>query len=65
MTAKVTSTIGLTEVVPVRRTAEGVTPLASKYLPLVALARADGWITIPAASEGLAPGAPVTVDALP
>jgi molybdopterin molybdotransferase len=65
LTAKISSTVGLTELVLVHRTAHGVAQLASKYLPLAMLAQADGWIVIPAASEGLAPGAPVTVWPLP
>jgi len=62
---KIASTIGLTELVLVRRVTGGVEPLASKYLPLATLAHADGWIVIPAASEGLAPGTQVTVRPLP
>ena len=62
---KVASTVGLTELVLVRRVADGVEPLASKYLPLAMLAHADGWIVIPAASEGLPPGTRVTVRPLP
>jgi molybdopterin biosynthesis enzyme len=65
LTAKVASTVGITEFVVVRRDGEGVAPLALKYLPLATLAHADGWIVIPASSEGLAPGAPVTVRPLP
>jgi molybdopterin molybdotransferase len=65
LTAKIASTVGLTELVLVRRTGDGVAPFALKYLPLATLAHADGWIVIPAASEGLAPGAPVTVRSLP
>jgi molybdopterin molybdotransferase len=64
LTAKVTSTIGLTELVPVRWSDGGVEPLASKYLPLTVLCRADGWIVIPAASEGLPAGARVMVKPL-
>lgn len=62
---KITSTVGLTELVLARHAEDGVEPLASKYLPLASLARADGWIVIPAASEGLPPGAHVTVHPLP
>ena len=62
---KIASTVGVTELVPVRRVADGIEPLASKYLPLATLAHADGWIVIPAASEGLAPGAQVFVRPLP
>jgi molybdopterin biosynthesis enzyme len=65
LTGKVASTVGLTELVLVRRAGDGVAPLASRYLPLSTLAHADGWIVIPAASEGLAPGAPVTVRPFP
>jgi molybdopterin molybdotransferase len=65
LTAKVASTVGVAELVLVRRAADGVEPLASKYLPLAALAQADGWIVIPAESEGLPPGARVTVRPLP
>ena len=62
---KITSTVGLTEFVLVRQAGDGVQPLASKYLPLATLAQADGWIVIPAASEGLPTGARVTVYPLP
>jgi molybdopterin biosynthesis enzyme len=62
---KIASTVGLTELVLVRRVADGVEPLASKYLPLATLAHADGWIVIPAPSEGLAPGGQVIVRPLP
>jgi len=58
---KVTSTVGLAEVVPVRRSAGLADPLASKYLPLSALARSDGWILVPAESEGYPAGTSVQV----
>lgn len=58
---KVTSTVGLTEVVPVRCHNNQAEPLASKYLPLSSLTRADGWILVPAESEGYSVGAPVQV----
>jgi molybdopterin biosynthesis enzyme len=51
---KVASTVGLAEVVPVRRNAGQAEPLATKYLPLSSLARSDGWILVPADSEGYA-----------
>src|ERR1700724_3003583 len=59
LTRKVASTLGLAEVVPVRREADGIVPLASGYLPLQALAHADGYILVPADSEGYPPGTPV------
>ena len=45
---KIVSTVGLAEVVPVRRTADGVEPLASGHWPMQALTRADGWVLVPA-----------------
>jgi molybdopterin biosynthesis enzyme len=62
---KVTSTVGLAEVVPVRRNGDKAEPLASKYLPLSALSRSDGWILVPADSEGYAAGTPVEVKPWP
>jgi molybdopterin molybdotransferase len=58
---KVASTVGLAEVVPVRRNGNKAEPLATKYLPLSALTRSDGWILVPADSEGYSAGAPVAV----
>jgi molybdopterin biosynthesis enzyme len=58
---KVTSTVGLAEVVPVRRSAGQAEPLAAKYLPLSSLSRSDGWILVPAESEGFATGSQVQV----
>ncbi|MGA9005311.1 MAG: molybdopterin-binding protein [Xanthobacteraceae bacterium] len=63
---KVTSTIGLTELVPVRyeqNSADGTLadPLASGYLSFEALTGSDGWIVVPANSEGFAAGTQVAV----
>jgi molybdopterin biosynthesis enzyme len=58
---KVTSTIGLTELIPVRAVDGMAEPLATGYLSLTALARSDGWIVIPPDSEGYAAGTPVAV----
>jgi molybdopterin biosynthesis enzyme len=58
---KATSTIGMTELVPVS-CADGVAePLGGGYLSLTALAHSDGWIVIPADSEGFPAGTPVAV----
>jgi molybdopterin molybdotransferase len=62
---KVTSTVGLAEVVPVRRKDGRLEPLAAKYLPLSSLSRSDGWILVAADSEGYAAGAPVQIRAWP
>ncbi len=62
---KVASTVGITEFIPVRRSGEQIEPLAAKYLPFSALVRADGWILVPAESEGFGPGATVPVHPWP
>jgi molybdopterin biosynthesis enzyme len=58
---KVASPLGLAEVIPVRRRAGKVEPVASGYLPMQALARAEGWILVPADSEGHPAGTRVVV----
>jgi molybdopterin biosynthesis enzyme len=40
-------------------------PLGSGYLSLTSLARSDGWIVVPADSEGFAAGTPVVVHPWP
>ncbi len=61
LSRKVSSPLGLTEIVPVRRRASTVEPIAQGYIPPKALARADGWILVPADSEGYAAGTKVMV----
>jgi molybdopterin biosynthesis enzyme len=65
LTRKIASTLGLAELVPVAREADGVTPLASGYLSLQSLARADGYVLVPADSEGFPAGARVEMRPLP
>jgi molybdopterin biosynthesis enzyme len=62
---KIASQVGIAEVVLVRRTKDGVEPLASPPFGLAALAAADGWVLVPPASEGFAPGASVELRILP
>jgi molybdopterin molybdotransferase len=52
LTRKVSSSAGLAELVPVRREGRFATPIASAYVPIVALAQANGWIFIASESEG-------------
>ena len=61
LSRKVASPLGLAEVVPVRRRLGTVEPVAQTYLAPQALARADGWILVPADSEGYAAGSKVIV----
>ncbi len=62
---KVTSAIGLTELVPVSCAGGVAEPLASGYLSLESLAGSDGWIVVAAESEGFAAGTPVAVRSWP
>jgi molybdopterin biosynthesis enzyme len=65
LTRKVASPLGMTEVVPMRCRDGTAEPLASGYLPAQALAQADGWVLVPAGSEGYPAGAEVMVRPLP
>jgi molybdopterin biosynthesis enzyme len=58
---KIASPLGLAEVVAVRRRLGKVEPVAQGYLSMQALAYAEGWILIPADSEGHPAGARVVV----
>jgi molybdopterin biosynthesis enzyme len=49
---KVASTVGLSELVPVRCDGRSAVPIASGYVPLAALAQANGWIFVKPDSEG-------------
>jgi molybdopterin biosynthesis enzyme len=65
LTRKVTSTVGLAEVVPVRRDDATAEPLGTGNLPLWALARANGCLLVPPESEGYPAGAKVAVNNWP
>jgi molybdopterin biosynthesis enzyme len=65
LSRKASSSLGLAEVIPVRRSGAQVEPLASGYLSLATLATADGWILAPPDSEGYPAGTIVTVRPLP
>lgn len=65
LSRKVASPLGVTEMIPVACDAGDAEPLASTYLSLRTLARAGGWISVPAQSEGYPAGVPVTVRAFP
>lgn len=65
LTKKVSSPIGLAEVVLVRVLPEGVVPLGSGFFASQQLMQADGWIFVPETSEGFQVGANVDVRMLP
>jgi molybdopterin molybdotransferase len=52
LTRKISSGVGLAELVPVRCESHFATPMASGYLPIAALAQANGWLFIAPESEG-------------
>ena len=62
---KVTSAIGLAELIPVRCKDGMAEPLGSGYLSLAALAKSDGWIVAPADSEGFSAETMVAVHPWP
>jgi molybdopterin biosynthesis enzyme len=62
---KVSSTIGLVELMPVRWVERMAEPLGSGYLSFQSLTRSDGWIAVPADSEGYQAGAIVAVRSWP
>jgi molybdopterin biosynthesis enzyme len=65
LSRKVASTVGLAEVIPLRRSGGTAEPLAAKYLSLSALTRSDCWLLVPAESEGYSAGTPVPVKPWP
>lgn len=65
LTRKIASTLGHAEIVLVRRDAGGVAPFASGYLSLQSIASADGYVVVPADSEGYPAGATVELRPLP
>jgi molybdopterin molybdotransferase len=65
LSRKIVSTIGIAEMVVVRRTGTGLDPIGGASLPLRALAEAAGWVLVPADSEGYPAGATVEVRPLP
>ena len=60
LTRKVSSTVGMTEIVLLRRTGKGLEPLAAGDLTLAAIGAADAWLAVPPDSEGFAAGETVT-----
>jgi molybdopterin biosynthesis enzyme len=62
---KVTSTIGIADLIAVSCRDGMAEPLGSGYLSLTALTRSDGWIVAPPDSEGFAAGSQVAVNRWP
>jgi molybdopterin biosynthesis enzyme len=56
---KIASSVGITEVALLEKAGQGWMPIAVGAMSLEAIARADAWLAIPAASEGFAAGTAV------
>jgi len=66
LSRKVSSQVGIAEFVPLARTGKDeAEPLASGTIPVSALARADGWLLVPAESEGYPAGTSVEMRLFP
>jgi molybdopterin molybdotransferase len=65
LSRKIVSTVGIAEMVLVRRSEGGLDPIGGESLPLHQLAIAAGWVLVPPESEGYPAGATVDVRPLP
>jgi molybdopterin biosynthesis enzyme len=66
LTRKVASQVGISEFVPLERRGQNeAAPLASGTIALSALARTDGWLLVPAESEGYPAGTTVEMRLFP
>jgi molybdopterin biosynthesis enzyme len=66
LSRKLASQVGIAEFVPLARTSKSeAEPVATGTLPLSALARSDGWLMVPAESEGYPVGSRVEMRFLP
>ncbi|MGA2126474.1 MAG: molybdopterin-binding protein [Xanthobacteraceae bacterium] len=62
---KIVSTVGMAELVLVRRGPQGIEPIAAEHFPLQAITQADGYVVVPGTSEGYASGSVVEMRPLP
>jgi molybdopterin biosynthesis enzyme len=66
LSRKLASQVGIAEFVPLARTSKSeAEPVATGTLPLAALARSDGWLMVPAESEGYPEGSRVEMRFFP
>ena len=66
LSRKLASQVGIAEFVPLARTSKSeAEPVATGTLPLNALARSDGWLMVPAESEGYPAGSTIAWRPLP
>jgi len=62
---KITSTIGMTEVIPLRSSDGMAEPLGSGYLSFSMLTQSNAFVVVPPDSEGFAAGTPIAVRSWP
>ena len=62
---KIVSTVGMAELVLVRRVPHGIEPIAAEHFPLQAITQADGYVMVPGTSEGYGSGSVVEMRPLP
>ena len=65
LTRKITSTIGIADVILLKSRGGDAEPLASGYWPMQALAQADSYYVVPPESEGFPAGATINTSPLP
>jgi molybdopterin molybdotransferase len=65
LTRKITSSIGIADVVLLKRNGADAEPLASGYWPLQALAQANSYYVVPPENEGFPAGAIINASPLP
>jgi len=65
LSRKLTSGIGIAEVILVESDGAAVRPLAAGTFPLAAVTQAAGWVLVPPESEGYPSGVTVSVNPLP
>lgn len=66
LSRKLASQVGIAEFVPLARTSKSeAEPVATGTLPLGALARSDGWLMVPAESEGYPEGSRIEMRFFP
>jgi len=65
LSRKIVSTVGMAELVLMRRWPDGVGPIAAEHFPLQAITQAVGYVVVPPASEGYPAGSVVEMRPLP
>lgn len=65
LTRKIVSAVGIAELIPVQCQDAAATPIASGYIPLAALVKANGWVFVPPECEGYPSDSEVMINPWP